>query len=60
LAIKVIYRMDHLSEREDHIGKDLTDSTNYFGSADSRLIEAEFTHAAKLYASPSSRLSSPR
>jgi hypothetical protein len=34
---------DHLPNGKIYIGKDLTDSINYFGSADSRLIARDFT-----------------
>jgi hypothetical protein len=36
--LKVIYPNEKI-----HIGKDLTDTIDYFGSPDSRLIEKDFT-----------------
>ncbi|WP_231247373.1 hypothetical protein [Clostridium botulinum] len=40
--MKVIYKITY-SNGKIYIGKDLTDSINYFGSANSRLIEKDFT-----------------
>lgn len=40
--MKVIYKITFPNGKV-YIGKDLTDSMNYFGSADSRLIEKDFT-----------------
>ena len=40
--MKVIYKITYPNGKV-YIGKDLTDSINYFGSADSRLIKADFT-----------------
>lgn len=40
--MKVIYRITYPNGKI-YIGKDLTDSINYFGSADSKLIEKDFT-----------------
>lgn len=40
--MKVIYKITYPNGKI-YIGKDLTDSTNYFGSADSKLIEKDFT-----------------
>jgi len=40
--VKVIYKITY-SNGKIYIGKDLTDTLNYFGSADSKLIEANFT-----------------
>jgi hypothetical protein len=40
--VKVVYKVTYPNGKV-YVGKDLTDSINYFGSADSRLIEAEFT-----------------
>jgi hypothetical protein len=40
--MKVIYKITYPNEKI-YIGKDLTDSINYFGSANSKLIEKEFT-----------------
>ncbi len=39
---KVIYRITY-PNRKIYIGKDLTDTLNYFGSADSKLIEVDFS-----------------
>lgn len=39
--MKVIYKITYPNGKI-YIGKDLTDSLNYFGSADSRLIEQDF------------------
>jgi hypothetical protein len=39
--MKVIYKITYPNGKV-YIGKDLTDSINYFGSADSKLIEADF------------------
>ncbi|OYX84673.1 MAG: hypothetical protein B7Y83_07415 [Flavobacteriales bacterium 32-34-25] len=39
---KVIYKITYPNGKI-YIGKDLTDTLNYFGSADSRLIERDFT-----------------
>jgi hypothetical protein len=40
--MKVIYKVTYPNGKI-YIGKDLTDSINYFGSADSKLIEKDFT-----------------
>jgi hypothetical protein len=40
--MKVIYKITYPNGKI-YVGKDLTDSINYFGSADSRLIERDFT-----------------
>jgi len=40
--MKVIYKITYPNGKI-YIGKDLTDSANYFGSADSRVIERDFT-----------------
>ncbi len=40
--MKVIYKITYPNGKI-YIGKDLTDSINYFGSADSDLIAADFT-----------------
>mgnify|MGYP000902132027 CR=1 FL=1 len=42
MAMKIIYRITYPNGKI-YVGKDLTDSINYFGSADGRLIEADFT-----------------
>jgi hypothetical protein len=39
---KVIYKITYPNGKI-YVGKDLTDTLNYFGSADGRLIEADFT-----------------
>lgn len=39
---KVIYKITYPNNKI-YIGKDLTDTLNYFGSADSRLIEKDFS-----------------
>lgn len=40
--IKVIYKITYPNGKI-YIGKDLVDTLNYFGSADSKLIEKDFT-----------------
>lgn len=40
--MKVIYKITYPNSKI-YIGKDLTDTLNYFGSADSKLIEKDFT-----------------
>jgi len=40
--MKVIYKITYPNSKI-YVGKDLTDSINYFGSADSKLIEKDFT-----------------
>ena len=40
--IKIIYKITYPNSKI-YIGKDLTDSINYFGSANSKLIEKDFT-----------------
>ena len=40
--MKVIYKITYPNGKI-YVGKDLTDSINYFGSADSKLIERDFT-----------------
>lgn len=40
--MKVIYKITYPNGKI-YIGKDLTDSINYFGSADSRLIDRDFS-----------------
>lgn len=42
--MKVVYRITYPNGKI-YVGKDLTGSANYFGSADSRLIEQDFTAA---------------
>ncbi len=41
MALKVIYKITYPNGKI-YIGMDLTDSINYFGSANSSLIEADF------------------
>lgn len=40
--MKVIYKITYPNGKI-YVGKDLTDSINYFGSADNRLIERDFS-----------------
>lgn len=40
--MKIIYKITY-SNGKIYIGKDLTDNINYFGSADSKIIENDFT-----------------
>ena len=40
--MKVIYKITYPNGKI-YVGKDLTDSINYFGSAESKLIEKDFT-----------------
>jgi hypothetical protein len=40
--VKIIYKITYPNGKK-YIGKDLTNSINYFGSADSNLIEKDFT-----------------
>ena len=40
--MKVIYKLTYPNGKI-YIGKDLTDNINYFGSADNKLIEKDFT-----------------
>jgi hypothetical protein len=40
--MKVIYKITYPNNKI-YVGKDLTDTINYFGSADSKLIEEDFT-----------------
>lgn len=40
--MKIIYKITYPNGKI-YIGKDLTDTINYFGSADSKLIEKDFT-----------------
>ena len=42
MAIKVVYKITYPNGKI-YIGKDLTDSINYFGSASSKLIEMDFS-----------------
>lgn len=40
--MKIIYKITYPNQKI-YIGKDLTDTLNYFGSANSKLIEQDFT-----------------
>ena len=40
--VKVVYKITYPNGKI-YVGKDLTDTLNYFGSADSRLIERDFS-----------------
>ena len=40
--MKIIYKITYPNGKI-YIGKDLTNTLNYFGSADSKLIEKDFT-----------------
>jgi hypothetical protein len=40
--VKIIYKITYPNNKI-YVGKDLTDSINYFGTADSNLIAADFT-----------------
>jgi hypothetical protein len=42
LTVKVIYKITYPNGKI-YVGKDITDSINYFGSADSSMIEKDFT-----------------
>jgi hypothetical protein len=44
--MKIIYKITYPNGKI-YIGKDLTDSINYFGSANSNLIEKDFTRAER-------------
>ncbi|HEX9653247.1 MAG TPA: GIY-YIG nuclease family protein [bacterium] len=44
--MKVIYKITYPNGKI-YIGKDLTDSINYFGSADSKIIAKDFTDREK-------------
>jgi len=46
--MKVIYKITYPNGKI-YVGKDLTDSINYFGSADSRLIERDFSREQRRY-----------
>ena len=45
-AVKVIYKVTYPNGKI-YIGKDLSDSINYFGSAQNQFIEADFTRDEK-------------
>ncbi len=40
--MKVVYKVTYPNGKI-YVGKDLTDTLNYFGSANSRLVEADFS-----------------
>jgi hypothetical protein len=42
MKIKVIYKITYPNGKI-YIGQDITDNINYFGSADAKLIEADFS-----------------
>jgi hypothetical protein len=44
--MKVIYKITYPNGKI-YVGKDLTDTLNYFGSADSKLIEKDFSREEK-------------
>jgi hypothetical protein len=44
--MKIIYKITYPNEKI-YVGSDLTDSINYFGSADSNLIKKDFTREQK-------------
>ncbi len=44
--MKIIYKITYPNGKI-YIGKDLTDTINYFGSANSKLIEKDFTREQK-------------
>ena len=44
--MKVIYKITYPNGKI-YIGKDLTDNINYFGSADGKLIEQDFTRVQR-------------
>lgn len=44
--MKIIYKITYPNGKI-YIGKDLTDGINYFGSANSKLIEKDFTRAER-------------
>jgi hypothetical protein len=46
-SMKVIYKITY-PNCKIYIGKDLTDSINYFGCADSKIIEGDFTREQRL------------
>ena len=45
--MKVIYKITYPNGKI-YIGKDLTDSINYFGSTNSKLIEKDFTREERI------------
>lgn len=47
MTIKVIYKITYPNGKI-YIGKDITDSINYFGSADSNLIAKDFTRQQRM------------
>ena len=42
MSVKVIYKITYPNGKI-YVGKDLTNTLNYFGSANSKLIEKDFT-----------------
>jgi hypothetical protein len=46
VSLKIIYKITYPNGKI-YIGKDLTDSINYFGSASSKLIAQDFTRAER-------------
>jgi hypothetical protein len=46
-SMKVIYKITYPNGKI-YIGKDLTGSINYFGSADNKIIERDFTREQRL------------
>jgi hypothetical protein len=42
VRVKVVYKITYPNGKI-YVGQDVTDTLNYFGSADSRLIERDFT-----------------
>lgn len=42
VKVKVVYKITYPNGKI-YVGQDVTDTLNYFGSADSRLIERDFT-----------------
>ncbi|HXO21536.1 MAG TPA: GIY-YIG nuclease family protein [Thermoanaerobaculia bacterium] len=44
--MKVIYKISYPNGKI-YVGMDLTDSVNYFGSAENKLIEVDFTREAR-------------
>ena len=46
MSLKIIYKITYPNGKI-YIGKDLTDSINYFGSASSKLIAQDFTRAER-------------
>jgi hypothetical protein len=57
--MKVVYKITYPNGKI-YIGKDLTDSINYFGSAASSLIERDFTRSSAATSPSGARLSGNR